>query len=60
MMSPVTLGAGDTIEEPGAGGGGGEVTATNPTTGEKVRYNSQTGAWEPMGGQTAARLAPFR
>jgi hypothetical protein len=59
MMSPVTLGAGDTVEEPGAGGGGGEVTATNPTTGEKVRYNSQTGAWEPMGGQKADPSGTF-
>lgn len=51
MMSPVTLGPNDTVEEPGAAPQG-EVTATNPSTGEKVRWNGS--AWEPMGGQTAA------
>lgn len=58
MMSPVTLGANDTIE----GGGvpdAGEVTATNPATGEKVRLNPQSGQWEPMGGQTASPSGPF-
>lgn len=57
MFSPVTMGPNDTIEDPSAGSG--EVTATNPTTGEKVRYNSQTGAWEPMGGQTAKPSGGF-
>lgn len=36
----------------------GEVTATNPKTGEKVRYNPQTHSWEPMGGATASAPSP--
>lgn len=57
ILSPLTLGANDTIEQPGAAPDAGEVTATNPTTGEKVRWNGS--AWEPMGGQTAQPSGNF-
>jgi hypothetical protein len=59
MMAPITLGPNDTYDPggyyPGTGsGGGGDITATGPN-GEKVRYNPQTHAWEPMnGGQSGA------
>jgi hypothetical protein len=42
--SPVTMGPRDTIE------GGADVTAVNPQTGERVRYNPQTQQWEAVGG----------
>lgn len=32
----------------GAGGGQAPMTATNPETGERVRYNERTKQWEPM------------
>lgn len=36
-------------------------TATNPKTGEKVQFNSQTGQWEPIGGQAGSPSpVPFR
>ena len=53
--APITLGPND-IYEPGGGGApeatGGEITATNPETGAKVRFNQQSGQWEPAGGAT--------
>jgi hypothetical protein len=53
--TPVIMEPGDTYE-----GGGGEMTATNPQTGEKIRFNAQTGAWEPMGGASPSNgSAPF-
>lgn len=48
--APVNVPYGATIE-------GGDVpgaTATNPKTGEKVRFNPSTGQWEPIGGQSGA------
>jgi hypothetical protein len=59
FMSPITLGPNDTYD-PGGGdtSGGGEATATGPN-GEKIRFNPQSGAWEPMGGQTAPPSGNF-
>lgn len=60
MMSPITMGAGDTIEMPGQDGGapGGEITATGPG-GEKIRFNPQSGQWEPVGGAPASPAPTF-
>lgn len=55
--APITLGANDTIEGGGTAPDSGEVTATNPQTGEKVRWNGST--WEPLGGQTASPSGGF-
>lgn len=33
---------------PAPAAGGGEIIAVNPETGERVRFNQQTGQWEPM------------
>jgi hypothetical protein len=59
MMAPITLGPNDTYDSGGAGAAmGGEITATGPN-GEKVRYNPQSHAWEPMGGATGNPSQPF-
>ena len=52
--TPITLGPGDRYEPSGGAPeaeASGEVTATGPN-GEKVRFNQQTGQWEPAGGAT--------
>jgi hypothetical protein len=36
----------------------GEVTATNPKTGQKLRLNPQTNQWEPLGGATGSTPSP--
>jgi hypothetical protein len=56
MMSPITLGPNDSYDD--GSHAAGETTATNPQTGEKVRFNPSTGAWEPMGGATASTPSP--
>lgn len=40
--------------------GSGAPTATNPKTGERMQYNSQTGAWEPIGGPTPPASGGFQ
>jgi hypothetical protein len=56
---PITMGQNDTLEMPGQKPAQSEVTATDKD-GNKVRYNHETGAWEPVGGPTAsAPSAPF-
>lgn len=35
------------------------MTATNPKTGEKIQFNPQTNAWEPMGGQPVTPAGGF-
>jgi hypothetical protein len=61
FMAPITLPEGATLETPGAAAApsGGEVTATNPQTGEKVRLNPSTNQWEPLGGPTASPSGGF-
>ena len=58
FAAPITLGPGDTYEGPGGGQPEAqEQTATGPN-GEKVRYNPQSGQWEPMGGATGSEPSP--
>lgn len=50
------------VAEPGAGAGAApaEVTATNPQTGERIRFNPATGQWEPVqGGPTPPASGNF-
>lgn len=58
MSTPVVLGPYDRIEGNGGAQQGSEVTATGPN-GEKIRYNPQSGQWEPMGGPASPTPGGF-
>lgn len=58
-MSPIIMGENDTLEMPGQSAPQGEMIAEDGN-GNRVRYNPQSGAWEPMGGETdSAPSSPF-
>lgn len=62
QSAPVTIPYGAQVEAGGQSGGGSPgpaVTAVNPKTGERIRFNPQNNAWEPMGGQTGAPSGGF-
>jgi hypothetical protein len=46
MMAPISLGPNDTLETPG------QEAIAEDANGNRIRYNPQSGAWEPVGGPT--------
>jgi hypothetical protein len=57
--APLSLGPNDTYE-PGGAQEGGEEAIAEDANGNRIRYNPQSGQWEPMGGPTAGPSAVFQ
>lgn len=50
-MSPIVMGENDSLEMPGQSEP--QEAIAEDANGNRIRYNPQSGAWEPLGGQTA-------